>query len=97
MPDLELEHLSEESRTYAAESFTHDTPDCPRCGGAHMEQIVTHLYRPIRDHEKDLEWAWRTTCPVTGDPVLIANRPEDESTLPPTLLSLNAKESRSSS
>lgn len=92
--ELGTEYVLAETRTYAVETYSYHSDDCPRCGNMHQDVVVTALYRPILDHESGMEWAWWAVCPMTGDPVLIANRPEDDSSLPPTLLARNPKESR---
>ncbi len=58
-----------------------DAPDgtvgrCARCGEDHRDLDVHTFLRPVVD--PDGEWRYWLTCPVTGDPILMAVGPVPE-------------------
>ncbi len=66
------EYIDAESRTFSYDGHP-EGDECPRCGGDHAIPSIVAFYRPILDHEDGHAWRWWMTCPVTGDPVLVAD------------------------
>lgn len=65
-------YIGLDTRTYDYDG--HPEGDvCARCGGSHAITIIYPFYRPILDHGDGKAWRWWMTCPVTGDPVLVAD------------------------
>lgn len=44
---------------------------CARCGQDHEEIVYKQFERPVEDTDGTV-WNWWGTCPVTGDPILMA-------------------------
>lgn len=52
--------------------------NCARCGQTHTGLEAKRFVRPIFDDDGyDLVFTHWATCPITGDPILIADRPTE--------------------
>lgn len=52
--------------------FTDSLSDCARCGKDHIDLTWKRMSRPILD-EDGTAWDYWSTCPETGDPVLLSS------------------------